>query len=302
MRPGGISVSSSSRIQADANPAYRSDRICRSLPGRGIQLAAGDEVLGFSLHSSWPARWAHLEGVVPLVACDLVEGTSLDEALARFRPERICHLAGYARPGRSYTEPAASLDGQPDGGDAAAVRGRRSLLAAGLSPRILFISTGLVYGDSAPNGPPQGQEATPHSRSVVSPYAAEQGGGGSAGVSGHARHPGLNVVRARRPFNHIGPGRAADYAVANFARQLAAIGRTTQPPLLETGDLRPMRDLCDVRDVVAAYVALLEKGSNGGAYNVASGTSRAMQDVLERMISISGMKVEVRQRIDPADA
>ena len=68
---------------------------------------------------------------------------------------------------------------------------------------------------------------------------------------------------------------------------------------METGDLRPARDLCDVRDVVAAYVLLLQRGATGGAYNVACGESRSMQEVLDRLIALSGCKVEVRQKVDP---
>ena len=111
-------------------------------------LAAGDEVLGLSLTHTWPSRWAHLQNAVPLVTCDLLKGTELDEVLARFRPERICHLAGYALAGRSYAEPDAAWAGN-------LTLTRRlfdSVARSGLRVRTLFISTGLVYGDCLPTG------------------------------------------------------------------------------------------------------------------------------------------------------
>src|SRR5271166_4535150 len=60
-------------------------------------LAAGDEVLGLSRRAVWPPPWAHLQDLVPLISCDLRSGMSLDDVLAHFRPQRLCHLAGYAQ-------------------------------------------------------------------------------------------------------------------------------------------------------------------------------------------------------------
>ena len=52
---------------------------------------------------------------------------------------------------------------------------------------------------------------------------------------------------------------------------MAAIERGQQPPVLETGNLSPRRDLTDVRDMVAAYLLLMERGRTGEAYNVGTG-------------------------------
>jgi GDP-4-dehydro-6-deoxy-D-mannose reductase len=109
--------------------------------------------------------------------------------------------------------------------------------------------------------------------------------------------PGLDVVRAR-PFNHFGPRQDPEFAVAHFARQVVEIGRGRQPPVLETGDLRPVRDLTDVRDTVAAYLLLLEKGRPGEVYNVAGGQGYAMRTVLDRLLALAGLSVEVRQRTE----
>ena len=70
----------------------------------------------------------------------------------------------------------------------------------------------------------------------------------------YTRTPGLDIVRVRL-FNQIGPRQTADYAVANFARQIAAAEAGRQPPVIETGDLSARRDITDVRDMVAALPA-----------------------------------------------
>jgi GDP-4-dehydro-6-deoxy-D-mannose reductase len=48
--------------------------------------------------------------------------------------------------------------------------------------------------------------------------------------------------------------------------------------------------------MVNAYLLLMEKGRTGEAYNIASGTLHTMQNVLERLLALAGLKVEVRPR------
>jgi GDP-4-dehydro-6-deoxy-D-mannose reductase len=60
--------------------------------------------------------------------------------------------------------------------------------------------------------------------------------------------------------------------------------------------LSPLRDLTDVRDTVAAYLLLMERGRAGEAYNIGSGQAVSMQTVLDRLLALAGLKVEVRQR------
>lgn len=128
------------------------------------------------------------------------------------------------------------------------------------------------------------------------PYAASKAAADLACFQ-YYRTAGLDVVRAR-PFNHTGPHQPADFAIPNWARQLAAIERGEQAPVLEVGDLRTHRDLTDVRDVVEAYMLLLEHGEAGEAYNIGSGVSHSMEDVLGRLVALSGLSVEVRTRAD----
>jgi GDP-4-dehydro-6-deoxy-D-mannose reductase len=128
----------------------------------------------------------------------------------------------------------------------------------------------------------------------VSPYAASKAAADLASFQ-YSKAPGLDIVRVR-PFNHIGPRQSAEYAVANFARQIAAIEKGRQSPLVETGDLSPRRDLTDVRDMAQAYVLLMEKGRSGEAYNAGSGVACSMQEVLDRLVALAHVRVEVRQK------
>src|SRR5205823_7937752 len=116
-----------------------------------------------------------------------------------------------------------------------------------LRPRILFVSTGLIYGEPDAPDQPCDERTT---LKPASPYAASKAAADLLSYQ-YTRHPGLDVVRVRL-FNQIGPRQSADYATANWARQVAAAEAGRQPPVIETGDLSSSRDLTDVRDIVAA--------------------------------------------------
>ena len=110
------------------------------------------------------------------------------------------------------------------------------------------------------------------------------------------RTHGLKVIRARI-FNMLGPGQPDALVPMTFVRQLRACsGRAGQR--LEVGNVSARRDFVDVRDVAAAFDALLEKGVAGEAYNVASGQDVSIRDVIDELLRISGRPVAVEPSAD----
>jgi GDP-4-dehydro-6-deoxy-D-mannose reductase len=155
------------------------------------------------------------------------------------------------------------------------------------------VGSGQVYGDP---GPP---EQSLNERCVLrqtSPYATSKAAADLLGYQYFHTHR-LAVVRAR-PFNHVGPGQSEDFAISHFARQVAAISLGRKPPLLQTGNLEPRRDLTDVRDMVEAYLLLMDKGKAGEAYNIGSGACWSMHEVVDRLLKIAKVTAEIRQRED----
>src|SRR5579883_2746123 len=199
----------------------------------------GHRVIGVARQGTWPEACCHLAAQVELYACDLCAGEALEQILRAVQPERIYHLAGYPHAGRSFQEADAAWQGN--------LTATRSLYDAvvrwGGRPRILFVGRGLVYGDSATGvqGCSENDLLRPDN-----PYATSKAAADLASYQ-YTRYPGLDIVRVR-PFNHIGPRQAPQFAVSNFARQLAAIESGRQPPVLQTGNLQSYRDLSDVRD------------------------------------------------------
>ena len=113
-----------------------------------------------------------------------------------------------------------------------------------------------------------------------------------------ARESGVDVLTTRA-FQHTGPGHTGRYALSDWAAQLAAGQRT-----LHVGNLDVARDYLDVRDVVAAYQAVAEKGLAGQVYNVGSGVPRSMRSLLDGLVAAFGGNVSIEMdptRLRPVD-
>jgi GDP-4-dehydro-6-deoxy-D-mannose reductase len=249
----------------------------------------GETVIGLSRTAAWPAGWSHLSARIDLRACDLCNGTAVEAILRETKPDRIYHLAGFARVGESFRDPEAAWQGNLT----TTRRLCEAVIRSGQRPRILFVSSGTIYGN--PDNPETPRDEKCPLRPDT-PYAASKAAADLACYQ-YTCAPGLDIVRAR-PFNHIGPRQSADYAIPNFARQLAAIERGKLPPVLHTGNLDAQRDLTDVRDMVRAYLLLMEHGRHGEAYNIGTGQSWPMQTVLERMLAFASLRVEIRRQAD----
>ena len=108
----------------------------------------------------------------------------------------------------------------------------------------------------------------------------------------------LDITRVR-PFNHIGPNQSEDFAVSHFAKQIAQIENGISSSLdLRVGNLKAKRDFTDVRDVVKAYVLLMEKGKKGEAYNLGSGESISLEEILSLLLSHCSKSISISQ--DPS--
>ena len=247
----------------------------------------GVELFGTSRRTDWPPELQHLADRVPLHRWELGDGAGIEAVLREIQPQQIYHLAGYSNAGQSFREPEAAW-----AGNLTATRYLyEAILRWGGRPRILYVGSGLVYGELEQSDGAH-EESSPFRPS--SPYAASKAAADLLSEQ-YARGAALDIVRVR-PFNHIGPRQAPVYSVAHFAQQLAAIEAGKQPPVLETGNLEPRRDLTDVRDMVRAYIVLVARGRTGEAYNAGTGQTHSMREVLDRLITRARIKIEIRQR------
>ncbi len=231
-------------------------------------------------------------GLSPLrVACDLRDDTAVLDMMRDVLPDAVIHLAAQSSVAESWNRPGETM--------AANVAGTANLLGAvrSVAPRcrVLTIGSAEEYA-SPPSGPEfdSAVEALDEDSWCMpaNPYALSKYAVWLLTRQFHEAYA-LSVIHAR-PFNHIGPGQRVGFVVTDFAEQLAAISRGEREPVLSVGNLEAVRDFTDVRDIVRAYVALLQGGRAGEVYNVCSGRGGSVRSLLDMMIAVSGLRVDVR--------
>lgn len=248
----------------------------------------GVEPAGGTLSNEERSRvtWRHL---------DITSGESLEELLSTGSFERVYHLAGQSSVGESFANPIDTWDVNATG----TLRLLTSLGRLGGRCRVLVISSAEVYGSVPVTAQPvqETRAATP-----VTPYGASKLGAEAAALQA-AASGSVDVVIARS-FNHAGPGQDARFIFPSMARQLAAMNARLGDRVLHVGNLEARRDFLDVRDVVRAYVKMLERGESGVIYNVCSGVSHSLQELVEQLVLISATNAAIEvapDRFRPVD-
>jgi GDP-4-dehydro-6-deoxy-D-mannose reductase len=230
-------------------------------------------------------------GLLDVVPFDICDASQVRSVVEEIRPERVFHLAARA----------SGADADRDAVFAVNVEGTRSLLEACSKidpfPRAVVASTGYVYGNTEQGRP--AQETDP-----VGPLW-------KFGAYTDSKIEVETVARAyrafaiiTRAFSHTGPGQLPEFALPAFAMQIARMERRLDPPILRVGNLDPLRDMLDVRDVVWAYQLIGERGSPGEAYNVASGRAYTMRFLLDKLRAICAVPTQVtvdQNRVRAAD-
>lgn len=119
-------------------------------------------------------------------------------------------------------------------------------------------------------------------------YSASKLGAELAVRVAAAAGEGLKIIVVR-PFPHSGPGQEESFWIPARARLLGEAKRRGWAAV-PVGDLTAVRDYLHVDDVADAYALLLERGTPGEVYNIASGeavTLDAIHTRLEQLIGIA---------------
>ncbi len=222
--------------------------------------------------------------------CDLRDGPGVSELMRSTAPDVVYHLAALSSVGRSWENPAGTIEENV----VTAVNVLEALRLEAPSARVVWVSSCEVYGTSATL--PIAEDAPP---APANPYAVSKTTGDLlAGVYTDAHK--LNLVRAR-PFNHTGPGQRPIFITSSLARQ-AAEGQAAGVRTLQivTGNPDTRRDFTDVRDVIRAYRLLAARSGDAGTiYNISSGHSVSAGEQVELLASLIA-PITVEHIVDPA--
>jgi GDP-4-dehydro-6-deoxy-D-mannose reductase len=243
-------------------------------------LSSGHQVAGGSGVETGPELLTPAERAqVDWVPLDLLDDDSVNRFLSR-PADAVVHLAGVASVSDSLRDPLRTWRVNTVGTVRVVSALAHRVAETGDNPLLLVVSTAEVYGQAGPQRRSETDPLVP-----VSPYAASKLAAEVATLEAW-RRTGLRAVVVR-PFPHTGPGQSARFVVPAFVERLR-LAKRSGAPVVKTGNLDPVRDLLDVRDVVEAYVGLLDRGQPGKVYNVASGTGIGLRALFDRIAELVG--------------
>lgn len=231
---------------------------------------AGYEIIGLGSHASTTTGY---------VQADLTDASALKTAMAKAQPDVVIHLAALAFIGH----------GNPNDFYHVNLMGTRNLLeataASGKTPEsVVLASSANVYGNQAEGELNELTPPAPANDYAVSKLAMEH--------MAKTWLPKLPITLVR-PFNYTGVGQTENFLlpkiVSHFKRKASVI---------ELGNLDVWRDFSDVRAVVQAYRKLIERHPAGETFNVASGKTHSLREVLTLCRDITGHDIKVE--VNPA--
>lgn len=255
-------------------------------------LERSDYAIHLTTHSQkTPSLPQTLTESLHIHTIDLTNQEATTALIKAIQPDQIYHLASLSRVGESFDKTQEIITQN--------IRLQCNLLEAVriASPksRVLHVSTGLVYqaangklNEQAPLGPENPYALSKLTQDLLCEI--------------YVKNNKLDIVRAR-PFNHIGERQGLGFVVADLAAAIVAIEKK-QSNALRVGNLASIRDFSDVKDIVQAYITLMERGETGEVYNIGSGKGVSIQYILDTLIAQAKTPISVvvdPQKIRPVD-
>lgn len=235
---------------------------------------------------------AHVQAVSSYTVMDMLNPEGVMTLIDTIRPDYIVNLAAISSVGNSWHIPQMTINVN--------VNGTLNILEAvrklDVKTRILLIGSSEEYAVSD----------SPISEDF--PLNA----GNPYGISKIAQENfaeiyrssyGLDIV-STRTFNHTGVGQPDTFVLPSFVRQAAEIHSSGKNGKIYTGNIAVRRDFGDVRDMVRAYRMILESNTTHKVFNVGSGFSHSLSELLDYIVSLASQKIEIvisAEKFRPSD-
>lgn len=208
-------------------------------------------------------------------------------------PDAIIHAATPASREFNENSPRLMVDTVVDG-----MRNVLEVADTAGGPRLLFTSSGAVYGRQPPETTHISEDCmtAPDQMSVANAY--HEGKRLAELLGAIATAGGVADVVTGRLFAFVGPHLPIDahFAIGNFIRDALAGG-----PVVVEGDGTPFRSYQYAADLIVWMLALLVRGEPGRAYNVGSQEAISIADLAGLVARVIGDDVPVEVRGTPVD-
>jgi nucleoside-diphosphate-sugar epimerase len=150
--------------------------------------------------------------------------------------------------------------------------------------KVILASSANVYGNTEQSPILESQTPAPVNHYAMSKLAMEL-----LARNFHARLP----IVTTRPFNYTGIGHGAHFVIPKIVDHFAR-----KASVIELGNVDVYREYNDVRDISNLYLALLTHGIAGKTYNLASGRTHSLRQVIAQLETMTGqsMAIEVNSQ------
>jgi GDP-4-dehydro-6-deoxy-D-mannose reductase len=262
----------------------------------GLHLAAKAAAEGYEVWGTDRVRSSGTADDGRFVETDLLDEGAVTSLLDEVKPDLIAHLAAQSSVRRSFDSPNETILNNT----IPVLHILGYLKTSQRACRLLAVGSADEYGPvKSPADLPLREDSAVN---PVNPYALAKAIQNQY-CNAFAELYGVDAV-ITRSFNHTGSNQRETFVLPSFAKQIIEIKLGRVNPKLAVGNLEIKRDFLDVNDVCSAYIALLRGGKKGETYNVCSGVSHRIRDMLDKMCELAGVEVDVfvdPDRLRPVD-
>jgi len=246
------------------------------------------EIAGTVFSKSDSENIENIKDKLELFECNITDANMVEEVISKYKPDQIYHFAAMASAADEDREKVFSVN----------VNGTLNILEAAKKlekkPKVLLASTGYIYGSADKN--PDGTFRPSEEDDKTKPQGLYTESKKEMEEKAKAYFNDLDIV-ITRAFNHTGPRQTTQFVVPAFSEQIAKIEKEEMESVMKVGNLEAVRDFCDVRDVVKAYADVMKLGKPGEIYNIAATKNYTVQEILDRLLTLS--EKEIRVEKDP---
>jgi nucleoside-diphosphate-sugar epimerase len=212
------------------------------------------------------------------LACDLTNRKETAALIAHVAPDQIYHLAG-VRSNDYQTDYSVNVS--------SSLNLLESIATTKARCRVFIVGSSAEYGLVAEGDNPIKEDHPLNPMSVYGLSKVYQ----TYLMKFYCSRHGMDIVMAR-PFNLLGKGISGRLFVGHVYEQIEAYkaGRISK---ILVGTLDHRRDYVPVEEAVRYYALIMQRGKAGEVYNVGSGVSIRIRDLLRRILEENGLSIGV---------
>ena len=229
---------------------------------------------------------AERRAAVSWTEMDVTRQSAVADVLERAAPDVVLHLAAISHVLDAVRNPAQAFEVNVVGTVRLLAEVARLRRISTCDPLVLVVGSAEQYGRHDAQEMPLVETAA---QQPLTLYAASKAAQEVAALQAH-RSEGVRVV-CTRSFSHSGAGQPTQFLLPALVARALALPRTGG--VLAMGNGETVRDFLHVSDVVEAYLALLELGVAGEAYNVCSGEGVSVRALAESVLQRVGISAEI---------